>query len=207
MPGLRVLTLAPSVWEQPGQLHARTSAALRVLTLGSYSRHVVVDRQARWLTITHRRLWLTQRRSIPFRHVHRIEYDFHRVVTSLAAHYGRVRSGDELESFKVSVVLRTRENVPASHAHLDEEHVPLFVFLGEGRGVRLIDFEGSQERLSHQYVERLREYLGVGIGLGTPQLSDQRGRTWTCSSCKRAGPPRPGRCYYCGGELVVAHEP
>jgi hypothetical protein len=204
MPGLRVLTLAPTVWEHAGQLHARTSLILRLLTLGSFSRHVTVDRKARWVTITRRRLWMTKLRLIPFRHVHRIDYEFHRTVTSISVRGGDVHTGDELESFLVSLVLHTRENVPASHAHLEEEHVPLFMFSGEGRGTAyMIDFEGEQEDLSRRYVERLREYLGVGVGLGTPQLADKHGQTWKCSACRRVGPPRPGRCYYCGGELEI----
>lgn len=209
MPGLRVLTLAPTVWEHAGQLHARTSLMLRLLTLGSFSRHVTIDRKSRWITITRRRLWwMTQRRLIPFRHVHRIDYEFRRTVTSVSLRGGDVDSGDELESFQVSLVLRTGENVPASHAHLDEEIVPLFLFFGEGRGTtQLIDFEGNQEELSRRYVERLREYLGVGVGLGTPQLADKHGQTWKCSACRRVGPPRPGRCYYCGGELEILAAP
>lgn len=204
MPGLRVLTLAPTVWEQAGQLHARTSLILRLFSLGSFSRHVIVDRRSRWVTITRRRLWLTERRLIPFRHVDRIEYEFRRTVTSIAVRGAEVGSGDELESFLVSLVLHTSENVPATHAHLDEEPVPLFVFFGEGRGgVRMIDLEGKQEDLSRRYVERLRQYLGVKVGLGTPQLADRQGQNWICSACRRAGPPRPGRCYYCGGELEI----
>jgi len=206
MPGLRVLTLAPRVWEQAGQLHARTSRLLRVLTLGSHSRHVVVDRRGGWVTIVHRRLWLTERRTIPFRHVHRIDYDFQRYVTSLGVQrLDGLHGGDELESFRVSLVLRARTDLPSSHADQGEEQVLLFVFFGEGRGgPQLIDFEGKQEELSRHYVERLREYLGVGVGLGTPQLADQHGRNWACASCGRAGPPRPGRCYYCGGALELA---
>lgn len=207
MPGLRLLTLAPRVWEHAAQLHGRTSWLVRLLTLGSFSRHVIVDRRARWVTIARRRLWLTQRRLIPFRHVHRIEYEFHRTVTSLAVSGGEVRSGDELERFEVSLILRAREDIPASHAHLHEEVLPLFAFVGEGRGTAyLIDFEGNQEDLSRRYVERLTEYLGVGVGLRTPQLADKHGRNWTCATCHRAGPPRPGRCYYCGGELAIADE-
>jgi hypothetical protein len=205
MRGLRLLTLAPRVHEQHGVLRARTSVLIRLLSLGTVRREVVVDRRARYVTIDERYLWLIRRkRAIPFRQIHRIEYDYERTPTSLGRGYdGSVGSRDEVESFRVGLVLRSRTDIPDSHAHLHEERVHLFSFHGDGRGeaVRL-DLEGQQEALSRQYVERLRALIGVGFGHELPQLHDDEGREWSCERCKRPGPPRAGKCYYCGGALT-----
>ncbi|WP_146155210.1 hypothetical protein [Enhygromyxa salina] len=208
MRGLRLLTLAPRVDEQhPGVLRARTPLLMRLLTLGAVYREVIVDRRSRYVIIERRLLWgLRRQRVIPFRIVRRIVYDYDRTVTSLRAHLHGVDSGDEIERFDVALVVATREDVPDSHAHLYEEQVPLFSFHGEGQGGGLIlrpDLEGQQEQLSRRYVERLRELLGVGFGNELEQLSDDAGRAWSCSGCGRPGPPRAGRCYYCGGQLEI----
>jgi hypothetical protein len=205
MMGLRILTLAPQVSEHHGVLRARTSIFLRVVTLGLVRREVVVDRRSRYVTIDERYLWLVRRkRVIPFRWIHRIEYDFVRAATSLRRRYdGSVGSGDEVESFRVGLVLRPREDVPETHGHLYEERVHLFSFHGDGRGQAIsIDFEGQQEGLSRAYVDRLRALTGVNFGHELPQLQDEIGRAWTCELCQRPGPPRPGKCYYCGGALA-----
>lgn len=206
MRGFRLLTLAPRVFEHDGVLRARTSLLARMLTLGMVRREVVVDRRARYVTIDDRYVWFVHRkRVIPFRQIHRIEYDYHSTPTSLARGYdGGIRTGDEVESFRVGLVLRPRTDVPASHADLYEEYVHLFSFHGDGRGqTTVIDLEGQQEELSKHYVERLRALTGVGFGHELPQLRDEIGRAWSCERCQRAGPPRPGRCYYCGGTLVA----
>lgn len=223
MAGLRILTLAPRVHEHRGLLRARSSLLLQILSLGCFRREVLVDRRARYVTITRRILWLFRSsRVIPFRHVHRIDYDFARTVTSIKR-TGVDRSavsGDEIESFHVALVLRQREDVPESHRHLYEERVPLFSFYGEGRGdyqalwalishglrANPLDLEGSQESLSRAYVERLRDYIGVDFGLELPELTDASGQRWACQRCRRPGPPRAGNCYYCGGPLAAVDE-
>jgi hypothetical protein len=205
MRGLRLLTLAPQVDERDGVLRARTPILIRLLSLGMVHREVVVDRRSRYVTIDERYFWLVKhKRVIPFRQIHRLEYDYERTTTSLRRGYSTVETGDEVESFRVGLVLRPRADVPDSHAHLYEERVHLFGFHGDGRGQAIsLDFEGQQEALSLRYVERLRALIGVGFGNELPQLRDEIGRAWSCEQCKRPGPPRPGRCYYCGAALVA----
>lgn len=203
--GLRLLTFAPRVHEHDGVLRASTSTLMRVLSLGLVRREVVVDRRARYVTIDERYLWVVRRkRVIPFRHIHRIEYDYERLPTSIGRGYdGAIGPADEVESFRVGLVLRPRSDVPASHADLYEERVHLFSFQGDGRGqTSVVDLQGQQETLSRLYVERLCALIGVGFGLELPHLRDESGTTWSCEACKRPAPPRPGRCYYCGGELA-----
>jgi hypothetical protein len=117
---------------------------------------------------------------------------------------GSIGSRNEVESFRVGLVVRPRTDVPASHADLYEERVHLFSFHGDGHGRATVvaDLEGQQEGLSRHYVERLRALTGVGFGHELPQLQDEAGHAWSCKGCKRAGPPRPGNCYYCGGPLA-----
>jgi hypothetical protein len=203
--GLRLLTFAPRIDEHGGVLRARTSILIRLLSLGLVRREIIVDRRARYVTIDERYLWVVRhKRVIPFRHIHRIEYDYERMPTSLGTGPGgSIGTRDEVESFRVGLVLRPRTDVPATHADLYEERVHLFSFHGDGRGqVPGPDLEGQQEALSRRYVERLRALLGVGFGHDLPQLRDGAGQAWSCESCKRPAPPRPGTCYYCGGNLA-----
>jgi hypothetical protein len=92
---LRLLTLAPQVDERDGVLRARTPILIRLLSLGMVHREVVVDRRARYVTIDARWCWLIKRkRVIPFRQIHRIEYDYERTATSLRRGYATVQTGD-----------------------------------------------------------------------------------------------------------------
>lgn len=205
MPGLRILTFAPSVSERDGVLRARTSRLLQVLTLGAMVREVVVDRKSRYVIIEQRLLWLHRRkRVIPFRVIRRIAYDYDRTVTSIHGTIKGAVTGDEVERFDVALIVCERDEVPASHTHLYEERVPLFSFHGEGQSRHFtlaVDLEGQQEQLSRSYVDRLCALTGVGFGHELAQLTDVAGQIWACTGCGRPGPPRPGRCYYCGGEL------
>jgi hypothetical protein len=205
MRGLRLLTLAPRVHEHGGVLRARTSVLIRLLSLGMVRREVIVDGHARYVMIDEGYLWLFRRkRVIPFRLIHRIEYDYERTPTSIGRGYdGSVGTRNEVESFRVGLVLRPRMDVPATHADLYEERVHLFSFHGDGQGqVTAPDLQGQQEGLSRHYVDRLRALTGVGFGHELPPLYDEAGRAWSCKRCKRAGPPRPGKCYYCGDALA-----
>jgi hypothetical protein len=203
--GLRILTVAPRVDERGGVLRARTPWLLALLSLGAVHREVLVDRRSRYVIITWRLLWAFRRqRIIPFRHIRRISYDYSRTVTSVQRSLHGASSGDEVERFDVCLVICTREDVPESHRHLYEERVPLLSFRGEGQAREFsvgLDLQGQQEQLSRHYVERLRELTGAGFGLELEQLHDRSGRAWRCSACARPAPPRPGKCYYCGGEL------
>ncbi|KIG16378.1 hypothetical protein DB30_04545 [Enhygromyxa salina] len=208
MPGLRILTVAPLVSERDGVLRARTSLLLQLLTLGAAVREVIVDRRSRYVIISQRVLWLFRRRRvIPFRMIKRITYDYDSTVTSAHRTMQGTLVGDEIERFDVGLVICAREDVPATHAHVHEEHVPLFSFRGEGSSRYFsfsADFEGAQEQLSRNYVERLRALIGVSFGNELEQVTDSGGRKWSCAGCGRPGPPRPGRCYYCGQELQAA---
>src|SRR5690606_22281889 len=149
-----------------------------------------VDRRSRLLTIDERYLWVIRRqRVIPFRWIHRIEYDFVQAPTSLRRGWdGRVRSGDEPESFRVGPVLRPRGDGPGSHRRVCVQRVPLFGCHGDGRGQAAgLDLEGQQEGLSRDYVDRLRALAGATFGNELPRLRDELGRAWSCEACRRPG--------------------
>jgi hypothetical protein len=207
MHGFRFLTLAPEVDERDGVLRARTSLLLLFLTLATYSRQVVVDRKSRYVLLDTRVLWFFHRkRVIPFKQIVRLTYDYESTVTSMQATTidGVAATGDEVDSFRVGLVLRTRDDVPKTHAHLYEEQLELFEFVGDGRGSALgLNAEGQQETLSRRYVERLEALIGVGLGNELPPVLDESGQVWSCQACARPGLPRPGKCYYCGGTLAA----
>ena len=204
--GLRLLTWAPHVSERGGVLVAQTSLFQMIVTLGAYRRSVTVDRRSRYVIIEQRSFWLWRiKRVIPFRAIRRIDYDYSAIATSLeGTHGGSASIADEVERFDVALIISTRDDVPETHAHLYEETVPLLSFYGDGQGNqpwRTLDLHGQQEELSRAYVERLRALTGASFGHELPPLHDASGQAWTCTGCGRTGPPRPGRCYYCGAEL------
>lgn len=207
MPGLRLLTFAPRIDERRGVLRVRTSLLLLLVTAGAVFRQVIVDRETGYVVIENRWFWLfSRKRVIPFRMIRRITYDYEATTTSLAHGLDGPTAGDQIERFDVALVVCTRTDVPESHIHLYEEQVLLVRFHGEGQSPGLLlnlDLQGQQEALSRAFVERLRALTGAGFGFELAPLPDSAGRSWRCSSCERPGPPRPGRCYYCGGALEV----
>lgn len=196
MIGWSALLLSPRVTESDGLLRAQTAPLLGLLSLGLVHREVLVDRKSRYVTLVHRRLWLFRKtRVIPFKHIHRIDYDYEATTTSFGRNLDpSIIERDEIDSFHVALILRPRTDVPDSHAHLYEERVQLFGFHGEGDGV--------EEVRSRHFVERIRALTGVGFGNELQALPDEHGLTWACRGCGRSGPPRAGKCYYCGGELA-----
>jgi hypothetical protein len=195
------LSVGPHIWVDGDHLFGRTSLLLRCLSLFSYDVKLHVDRTAQYVYLDRRSFWFFARhRVIPFRHVERIAYGFDSVGTDWAGAGRFWQRTDQLETFSVDLVLKGGETVP------------LFRFRGEGAvstgftgallGDSLIDVEGTQADASRAFVDLLAKYLGVGLGKPMPQLKDEGGRVWACSSCGRAGPPRKAKCLYCGRELL-----
>ncbi|WP_437680217.1 hypothetical protein [Sorangium sp. So ce131] len=194
-----LLSIVPRVWVDGDHLHARTSFAVRALSLFSYAMTLHVDRRARYVFIERRTLWLRrQGRAIPFKQIDHIDYRFSSFTTEWNA---SGRPTDRLESFSVALVLKG-----------EEEPVRLFRFRGEGSvstgglgvlaGDAIVDLEGAQEEASQRFVSLLQEFIGVGLGKPMPRLRDASGQVWACRACARPAPPRPGRCLYCGGQVA-----
>jgi len=190
-----LLDLCPRIWAERGQLYARSSWLQQALTLFAFSRFVHVDARLRVVFVDRRFLWfLHSRRSVRFDRIRHIDYRFSRIVTEWSSFVGAT---DQWEKFVVALALRD-----------PDEKLVLFRFRGFGSvgtgfygvlfGDDIIDSEGLQQTTSLAFIEALQRLLGVGIGEMPVALETLRKHGWECSACKQLGPPRPGKCLYCG---------
>lgn len=191
-----LLTLGPRVWHRGGRLYLRTSRFVRLLTLWSHARTVIVDPKLRRVEIQTRDLWAwTRHRLIPFARIDHLDYRYGSLPTSFSMFHGTT---DRLEKFTIELVLD------------DGERVHVTSFRGEGAamtgmsgvllgGDALIDYAGTQEAASRDLVELLMETMGVPLG---KRLGSARVRV--CSACGRSAGPGNERCAYCGGAVELA---
>jgi hypothetical protein len=195
------LSLGSKVWFEGRALLTRTAWLLRVLSLGTFDRVVAVDPIRREVSVRTRRLWFfTSEEVIPFDRIAFLDYRFSRLPTSFAGVPGYATTADQLESFRIELVLD------------DEREVRVGTFVGEGSrmnglggvlfGDSVVDFAGTQEDRSRDLVEELSAMLGVP--LGRPLLAAPRAPAWTCIDCGRGFPFDQGRCLYCGSRLQAA---
>lgn len=149
----------PKVSFEDGVLRARTNLFLQVLSLFSWNKRVVVDAEARTITVKRRYLWILQSETeIGFDDISHIEYRYGSLTTSFDW-LGNAQ--DVLESFSVDLAL-----------HDGSEH-RLFSFRGDGArstgavgvllGDSLVDYQGDQAKRSLSYVDALQELTGKGL--------------------------------------------
>lgn len=193
-----LLTLGPRVWHRGGRLYVRTSRLLRLLSLWSHSRTVVVDPKMRRVEIHSRDLWAwTRHRLIPFARIDHLDYRYGSLPTSFSMFHGTT---DRVEKFTIEVVLENGEQV-----HLAS-------FRGEGAamtgmsgvllgGDAMIDYAGNQEAASRDLVELLVDTIGVPLG---KRLGSARVRV--CSACGRHAGAAGDRCAYCGGTVTRSRQ-
>jgi len=198
------LGTGPTAWVEDGQLHARASLLFRALSAFSHDVRLRVDRKSRYVTIERRWWWGLRRRlrAVPFRQISHVAYRF----SSFGTEWAWFHRTDQFEVLSVSLALAGGETVP------------LFSFLGEGsvvtgwRGELLgdspIDLRGDQVEHSRRFVDLLAAALGVGLRAPVRRVRrDAYGNVWRCGDCHVLGPPRPGRCFHCGGELASRRDP
>jgi len=202
------LAIKPRVWVEGELLKARTSFLGRLFCLFAASRYLIVDRRRRKIGFERRTFWfLVNRCAIPFERVHYIDLDFSSCGTSWGSGFGGVERTDQVERFNVSLVLRD-----------PEEEVRLFSFVGEGscetglagvllRGDSFIDHAGDQAEAAHEFLDLLKEWLGVSIGLPVEHLADETGTKYFCQECGRPNGPSRTTCLYCGGPVAAGGEP
>lgn len=175
-------------------LEISTPTVGRVASAFSYRRSVTIDRRRLTVRVLETRGWFfTTLRQLRFDDIDHISYAFSSFWTSWD---WLGRPHDVLESFTVSLRLKTSEELRVAR------------FFGEGAagdlstwlmGDDLIDFAGTQEDESRQFVTTLREMLPVPFGPRTlPPKAGPDGRTWRCDACGRIVAPKP-TCLYCGG--------
>lgn len=199
-----VLAIKPKIWIQGEQLRARSSLLAQLLTLFSYEKLLIVDRDKEKIGIRTRRLWcFTSRRTISFARVHYVESEFGGLGTSWGLTSEGFEATDQLECFTVWLVLKE-----------PDERVKLFTFMGEGAretgwagvllgGDSMVDFSGDQEQVSRNFLWQLKTFIGVSVGKPLMHLTDTEGNAYFCTECGRPAPPSKDKCLYCGGPVAA----
>lgn len=158
---LRLFSLCPRLSKRGGRLIASTAWRLRIVTLGSLYRRVLVDPVKQEVRIYRRYFWaFARRRRIRFGAIEAVTYgyqDWGGGASWTGAH-------DSVDFFSVGLRL-----------HGGEE-LHLFYFYGDGTFVNdgpwpdwlywdefLFDWSGTQERESRAFVELLSKMMGVTI--------------------------------------------
>ena len=202
---LGFLDLLPRIDVTDATLTVRTNRILRILTLGSYRREVLVDSRSRAVTISRRAWWYYEEAlHIAFDQVTSVVRQRRSIPTDLNIVSIWFGAYDELESYEI--VLRT---TLAGHPE-----IPLASFRGEGSsetgiwgvligGDSIVDFRGRQAHQSLLLVERVAKRLGVpGEGflpIGGKPEPDPQGNLQHCLDCNRSLGGKAKRCFYCGG--------
>ena len=156
-----VFSVCPRVKKRQGQLTADTAWRVRILTVGTLYRKVVVDPQKKVLTISRRYFWLFgRRRRIKFEAIEAVTYTYEDL--SLDANLSWAH--DSVDFFSVGLRL---DNL---------EELRLFYFFGAGTFTNegplpdwmyweeyLSDVSGSQESESRRFVDLLGKMIGVEV--------------------------------------------
>ena len=201
------LSIKPKIWMEDEVLFGRTSFIVQMLSLFSYCRFLRLSSRERTLELQVRKWWLLQEcKILHFEEVDYIDYDFQSIGTSWGISPFYFERNDQVESYQVSLVLKSKEKVP------------LFRFSGEGsretgwRGVliggdSLIDMAGDQDSVSRNFVDILKHILGVSIGPPLEHLADSDGHRYFCKRCNRPSAPNKSKCMYCGGPIFSPDKP
>lgn len=157
----RLFSIGPRIQKQGVRLVVTSALRLRILSLGAFSREVVVEPRKGWLMIHDRQFWFVERtRLIPFEQVEVVTYGFED--WTFGGWFFRARDTQEL--FRVGLRLRSGKEFD------------LFRFYGEGHFVNesyfpdwwfwkdfLTDLSGTQEQESRVLVELLSKMMGVKV--------------------------------------------
>lgn len=158
---LAMFSVCPSIEADEGHLRASTSWWVRLLSLGSFNRRLVVNREEQTVTFERKVAWFFRRMvSFTFRQIAAVTYgyeDLHPLAWATPSH-------DGIDRFVVGLKI------------WGQEEIALFSFVGEGSFTNngplpdwwywkeyLMDFTGSQEGESRLFVVLLSKLIGVRI--------------------------------------------
>lgn len=143
--------------------------------------------------------FFVSQRILEFDDVHYLDYGF----GSLGTDWGWSADGlgrqDQVETFHIDIMTR------------DNDRLRVCAFRGEGavmtgwEGLLLgnddvVDFSGTQEEESRQFVNALAKILDVPLG----KPADEEIEMATCLGCGRPVSPYNPKCLYCGAETDAA---
>lgn len=163
-PIVSLLSIRPS-WRYDGDyFFARTSTSLRLLTLFSYERRLLINRQAKMMRLSVTRWWFFRDiTELSTEKVRGVLYGYEDFGTAWSVSPFWMGRTDAVEIFSVGLALTGLE-----------EKLPLFAFIGEGStetgwtgvilgGDDIVDVRGPQTEDSRGFVDKLCHSLGVEI--------------------------------------------
>lgn len=191
-----LLAVKPRVTAAGDLLHVHTPLLLQVLSLGSYDKHVCIDRSRKIVTISRRLLWVFfRRREIPYSRIVDICTDHGALPTGWNFWVGAT---DEIEKYVVYLELQE-----------PREEVTIYSVIGEGAietrwtgtifgDDSVVDFHGDQKDAFQAFLDLVREYIGSTLRhVELLTVGD-----YICEKCGRKSPPAYSSCMYCEGKLV-----
>ena len=159
---MRLLSICPRVSKESGCVVATTAWRVRLASLGTLYRRVVVNPVSRSITITSRYAWLVNRQhEYRFSQIAGVTYGYGNLSMESYLSWGH----DSIDSF--STGLRFKNS---------DKEVHLFTFIGEGTFSNdgplpdwmywqdfTFDLSGSQEQESKVFVNILSKMIGVKV--------------------------------------------
>lgn len=213
-------SIQPRVREEGDALVATTPWTLRLLSLFSYKREVVVDPRYQNIRVDTKWFWglLHRERIIRAKDVHYVDYRHSSIPTGWSMFYGRT---DEVESYGVILVMN------------DKSEFTVARFRGQGSihtgwsgvmlgGDSMIDTAGTQEETSRAFVDDLCSRMQLPLGAPLPGMGGRlrisqaggvsgaaaaaeaqaaSGPPWTCPACARPNKASRDSCMYCGASV------
>jgi hypothetical protein len=158
---MRLLSFCPRITKRDLSIIATTAWSVRLLSLGTVYRQVIVDARTKTVAIYSRYLWfLVRRRAVRFSSVSAVTYGYEDVSPDAFFSYAH----DSYDRFTVGLRLA------------DDSQVHLFSFVGEGTYTNngpfpdwfywddfAFDISGNQETESRAFVEVLAKLIGVKV--------------------------------------------
>ena len=191
-------TLRPSIRETKSSIIIKTGFLTKLYTLFFYTQKIEIIPSIRKIKISKTFAWVFPvYNQLDFDDVWYIEYAF----KSSGTDWGYTSSGyknlDEMEKFSILLVTKN-----------EKKHF-VCSFSGEGAvstgwsGILIghddiIDYEGTQENESKQFVEYLCKILDVTLGKPIPESIPMK----ECPECTRETSPYSPKCLYCGAKLT-----
>jgi len=157
---LNFLALKPRTFFEGGRLIIDSPLVVRLASLGTYRRTIVVDPATSSFLFTTRRFAKTSKRSVAFSEISRLDYSFDETgINTGSAWWG---SQDSTEWFTLGIVLKK-----------DREEITVGRFIGEGSvdhgwvgilaGDDAVDFRGDQQERSLGLVKLLQAMTGLPL--------------------------------------------
>lgn len=193
---ISILTLRPTIIKRHNTLVVKNGFLTRFLTLFLFLRKVEIffDDQIIMCSVT----WFfffNKTEVIGFTELSHIDYSYNSIGTS----WGLAASGfgrhDQAESFTISLV--TKEKIRYVICSFRGEGVVSTGWVGIILGDDIIDFSGTQESDSRQFVG----YLSKRLGIPTGRQYDFSKLETNCQSCGRRISKSSLRCLYCGSKI------